>query len=1215
MSTRSDSRYSTRSILRGGIPNSTCSVMSSNTSSNPPPPVSLEATAIGSGSEVDLDATTIFDAAKVVRSLNTSHQSNSATQPSLRSGESKIDGSMMYAIGRRACVEEEAFQRGRIYLQQLESWKDLRVQALRQQPGSCTARSLSVTPRSHSGLSRQETSTKSSSCPPIPKQSPVGQLQPQRHAQDPRAAMPPPVPLHQQQNCSSASQPSLPSPQRSPTRPQVRGSPTSASASPQAEASPSRTQSPQQQKSHSQSPISSKWQTAPDRGVAALLEKHYDREVQRVARREQRMQERELRLMEQRLEEARLSEARAREGARAAGERITALEAQLSNTQKMMAGVTASGRQALEELQMRERQVEVLSVEVERLRMENMRLTIEHRKAEASMKERVEELQAATEASKRSEEELVNNLQSVKCKLSDQEQAQKLREDALCHELKSHQAMEQKVAEMKQLLEEAVRTMEDERRQAEERSAEQAKALQHSQAQCERLQNFCKEKMQEVASQAEHFKAMLAAQEAAAAATAMQLQRDNAVRRQQCHELQQKLLQERLTMTMVVETQRTELFKLRQALCTAEGELLKMEGSRMELEASRQNLQEELQRGLEAKALLREAGSEMARLRSTIEELKRCGGREVSVDSPDQHRQQEEQLKRSKRRSPRDSSPQSVGVLQQAHVNSPAGKHNDKCSTNDADPSSDCVTRGTSSHHCGLKQQKLQHHPQSRSVKEARREAKRSNIRPEPALDTTASPTDSPCSKGQRPAQRREKPVKPAETRVSQTSSTPSELCKRMDGRLGSYLRALEPKVVGAVSALLHAQGWLSSHLCQEGQSANEGEEQKNDLTTHPMSDGVVVQESQTAVVADCVAKLLDAVSALSNVLPSIESMTYQLASNGALCSIDRRLADCLKQQRSSLHFFLQELELKGRLVDALKATGELPASSAAGEVPLIRALVIALDERIETLLAISDFSGNDTPPPSPGLISAAAAPSTTPEPPASFLPQAQSQSVNGGQSVTDQEWPKLQSPPSPLKTSRTVEARVRHKFGAMGGRLEASGDGTHLHRLPLPSVVDIMSRSALGALSHHSAPGAQQTSSASPFVSPPAHCFAYTIRISTRCDNVLMGFADSQLPLEVFPPAMNSVSYTGCYYLHLGHGTLYCPRLGIADVPYPDFARSGPVSVCEEVSCELDIGARTIKFTRGGADCGVAFEDVDVSQPLFPAFEFNSAGGAIEFV
>ncbi len=119
-----------------------------------------------------------------------------------------------------------------------------------------------------------------------------------------------------------------------------------------------------------------------------------------------------------------------------------------------------------------------------------------------------------------------------------------------------------------------------------------------------------------------------------------------------------------------------------------------------------------------------------------------------------------------------------------------------------------------------------------------------------------------------------------------------------------------------------------------------------------------------------------------------------------------------------------------------------------------------------------------------------------------------------------------------------------------------------------------------------------------------------YVIRIGASCTRLLVGFADWNIPLDGY---CNSLKYNGCYYLHLGNGTLWCPEQGIERKQYTYEAIGS--SIDGLLSCIIDTNERTISFVWGDINLGVAFRNVNLGRSLYPAFEIFSNGCTFEFV
>lgn len=86
--------------------------------------------------------------------------------------------------------------------------------------------------------------------------------------------------------------------------------------------------------------------------------------------------------------------------------------------------------------------------------------------------------------------------------------------------------------------------------------------------------------------------------------------------------------------------------------------------------------------------------------------------------------------------------------------------------------------------------------------------------------------------------------------------------------------------------------------------------------------------------------------------------------------------------------------------------------------------------------------------------------------------------------------------------------------------------------------------------------------------------------------------------------------NYTTCgYYFYIYTGTLYS-QAGDNNKEYHERIR-----LPTTIEVYFNKQQKTIGFKFDGVDKGVAFEDVDVSQDLFPALDFYDAGAKLELL
>lgn len=240
--------------------------------------------------------------------------------------------------------------------------------------------------------------------------------------------------------------------------------------------------------------------------------------------------------------------------------------------------------------------------------------------------------------------------------------------------------------------------------------------------------------------------------------------------------------------------------------------------------------------------------------------------------------------------------------------------------------------------------------------------------------------------------------------------------------------------------------------------------------------------------------------------------------------------------------------------------------------------------------------------------------------------------------------------------------------FASTAGRLLLSHHGRRLQRLlfqpgsptsmanaasTASSSDAVVSASALGSLSHTIYTARAEAAASAGYDAGDRNLFRYTVRLGPQCEDVLVGFADRSVPLEGYGEVRASLRYPGCYYLHLGEGSLYSPGQGIRGVLYRGWSQAAPQAAgnrdqtmaadgeaaeyslqrgshtshegtqtglvatapWDEVSCVLNLRKRTISFEWNGVDCGVAFSGVNVTRSLYPSVQFDAGGGSVEIV
>lgn len=173
------------------------------------------------------------------------------------------------------------------------------------------------------------------------------------------------------------------------------------------------------------------------------------------------------------------------------------------------------------------------------------------------------------------------------------------------------------------------------------------------------------------------------------------------------------------------------------------------------------------------------------------------------------------------------------------------------------------------------------------------------------------------------------------------------------------------------------------------------------------------------------------------------------------------------------------------------------------------------------------------------------------------------------------------------------LEQMAHHTFARSSSKLKTSHD---MHKLVKPNNggMEMSNTSALGAIGFRLGSG--------------VHAFA--VRIGSNCSRLLVGFADWNLPLDGY---CNSLKYSGCYYLHLGNGTLWAPDQRVERKPYTYEAIG--TTVDGVLRCIVDTNHRTIGYVWNDVNLGIAFRNVNLTRTLYPAFEVFSNGTAVEFV
>lgn len=117
----------------------------------------------------------------------------------------------------------------------------------------------------------------------------------------------------------------------------------------------------------------------------------------------------------------------------------------------------------------------------------------------------------------------------------------------------------------------------------------------------------------------------------------------------------------------------------------------------------------------------------------------------------------------------------------------------------------------------------------------------------------------------------------------------------------------------------------------------------------------------------------------------------------------------------------------------------------------------------------------------------------------------------------------------------------------------------------------------------------------------------SYTLKIVNipMNDSMMIGLA----PLNNFKP--NNANYSSCgWYLHTQGSSLYSQN----GDSYRSYAKCD-IKNGHTIQVHLDKSNRTISFTINGTHHGVAFNNVDVSQDLFPATELYHNQSSVELI
>ncbi|EAN93292.1 hypothetical protein C3747_141g28 [Trypanosoma cruzi] len=1044
------------------------------------------------------------------------------------------------SVVRRICAEEEAARRSRICLQQLESWKNLRVNAWRERMTLLRPEERSASLQSFSARTREDYD--SSSDLPSLSDSPPCQCDPFNRT------LSPPQTSGARAQRSSLLEKFYEGEVMREARRRVR-----------------------------REELERQTQEAAERRKAEEEKRRREREAETRRWMEEmealRQQEREA---QQRLRDELVQREEAEENARRAADRAKGAEERLESVRRAYDGAKASNKDALDGLQLRAQQVEILSTEIQRLKDATEALQHQHTLDERRQQRRIEELEHELAAASQREATASNCLRETQRELEELRQSYDEKEKAMRDVNASLRQMQRRTEDNERRLCAATSAAEEEGRRADELALQYKEAQQTMEDLRMELQRCREDATQSLKDQAARFEALIAANESAADAALRQLQTDLAAFRQRYEELRQERVAESAATEAELGAQQQEARRLHDNI----SELQKrIDADAAELAECRRELQEEILRNDEAERLLRKAAADISAMSAELLELQkerdggnlRCERLEAVI---------------------RDANSQAQRARSAVSKQQPL--QNQQPCINDT---------------AALRSLFL-------------RDGRETGLRDLPELPAHATGGHSSSA-----PQAGTSWLQPVESQASRRDFLARSV-GHVDTSPDTRLRSLAAKVDYAVEAMLFAREYA---LRRPRREEEEQQQQQQQLltSTSPLREETS-RGRDRRLAAECVVKLMEAVTLLNDLLQTVEPITSGDATGVVGHEKNCRLVKRLRKQRDMLHLLLEEM----RDVDT---SGRRRMASAAVLRcdPLTEPLATAVAERLGTVLErlqsgepsrtshSTGHAGGDA-----GILKGDKITSfTSPSP---RIPR-------GVKNDDDCEVAANGSATRQLYVNGGIRGpNPRHTFGFTGGRLQVSNNGTRLQRLLLPGVLDTMTVSALGALDHRTILTAQQSAAPS--------CFEYTIRVCMHCDGLLVGFADRYLPLEGFGPAQNSLRYTNCYYLHLGRGTLFCPAQGMVDVPYRAFQRAVPgittneplshcnnnndgattnttnnnaaaVRIGEEISCSLDTVTQTIRFRRDDVDCGVAFERVSLNRSLFPAFEVNSRGCTIEFV
>ncbi|EKF38162.1 hypothetical protein MOQ_001631 [Trypanosoma cruzi marinkellei] len=1049
------------------------------------------------------------------------------------------------SVVRRICAEEEAARRSRICLQQLESWKNLRVKAwrermtlLRPEERSASLQSFSVRTREdHESSSDLPSLSDSPPCPFDPFNRTLSPLQTSA-ARAPHSSLL--EKFYEGEVMREA-------------RRRVR-----------------------------QEELERQTQEAAERRKAEEEKRRREREAETRRWMEEmetlRQQEREA---QQRLRDELVQREEAEENARRAADRAKGAEERLESVRRAYDGAKASNKDALDGLQLRAQQVEMLSMEIQRLKDATEALQHQHKLDEQQQQRRIEELEHELAAFRQREATASSCLRETKCELEELRQSYDEKEKSMQDVNASLRQMQRRTEDNERRLCAATSAAEEEGRRADKLALQCREAQQTIADLRVELQRCREDATQSLKDQAARFEALIAANESAADAALRQLQTDLAAFRQRYEELRQERAAESAAAEAELGAQQQETRQLHDNISVLQK---RIDADAAELAGCRRELQEEILRNDEAERLLRRAAADISALSSGLLELQkerdegnvRCERLEAVVRDANS-RPQRARSAANKQQPPQNQRPR---------INDAAALRS--LFSRDERATGLCDLPGLSAHATGR-------HSSSASQ----------------AGTNWLQPVESQAS-------RRDFSARSA---------------GHVDTSLDERLRSLAAKVEYAVEAMLFAREYA---LRRSRKEEEEQQLQQCLTSTSPLRDEAS-RGRDRRLAAECVVKLMEVVTLLNDVLQSVEPITLGDATGDVGHQKNSRLAEHLRKKREMLQLLLEEMRGEDTL-------GRRRMASAAVLLcdPLTEPLATAVAERLGMVLErlqpgepprtshSTGYAGGDA-----GVVKGDNITSFT-SPPAR---------IPRGVKNDDDEDCEAAANGSAMRqihmNGGIREPIPRHTFGFTGGRLQVSNNGTRLQRLLLPGVLDTMTVSALGALDHRTVLTAQQSAAPSCFeytIRVCMHCDGLLVGFADRY-LPLEGFSPAQNSLRytncyylhlgrgtLFCPAQGMVNVPYRAFQRAAPGTTtkeplsHCHNnndgtTSNTTANINNTSHAAAVRIGEEITCSLDTVTQTIRFRRDNVDCGVAFERVSLTRSLFPAFEVNSRGCTIEFV